>query len=279
MPIVPGQKDPLTGRLVQTLVAQVEDVYYVFIDEHNEIYYNVLDDNFVYAPEFNALHSRIRRLEVLSLHNLSKREQGHYNYLLGNCLSEALEEIDLTRHFASLANIEVDINEVVRNNQMKYFSYGTITGLALCCLAIISLHLFKTVLRSHISAPTYELIFCSMFGGIGAMVFNYRRTQNFRALRVIGNGYQYVDGLLRVIYGVFYAIIALLGIKSGAILSFVQNNSIYLYCFIAVVAGASDKFIMGILKTFEKKTEDENQSESKKREKSKKDGSDESVGA
>lgn len=253
--LTPGQVDKVHNKTVKTVAIDASD-FCVFIDTNNEIFYTVFDSNFKYPPDFNKLNSKIRRLEILVLHNLDKRNQSNYNYLLANNLAEALEETTIKRSWEDLSNIEKDINELVNNTQKKYFTYGTILSFFLILVLILTIYLLKGYLTSFITPSAYQVLFASLFGGIGAIVFNYSKLRKYSMNRVIGRFYNFLDGFVRVFYGSIYALIIIVGIKAGMLMNFINSNSdsLMLLAFVGIIAGASDTFIPAIIKSIESKS-------------------------
>jgi|GEM_PF-3937606 len=256
--LISGEKDPIHGKIVKTVAVQCEE-YYVFIDTNNEIFYAVFGHNFKYPENFNKLNSKIRRLEVLVLFNLDKRNQANYNYLLANNIGEALDEPNIDGVWEELKNIENDINVIVNNEQKKSFTYGTNVSLLLILICVAVLFCNKNYFTKNLGLNAYQICLGSLFGGVGALIFNYSKSKKYQVSRIIGQYYNFLEGGLRIFYGVIYALIIILGIKSGIILSFINgnSNSLSLICFIGILAGASDTFIVGILKSLEKKSTDE----------------------
>lgn len=238
-------------------IAVMTPNYYVFVDINNEIFFAELTSEFTYPRGFNKLHSKIRRLEIIVLQNLSKKDQSNFNYLLANNLGEALDEEDIKSSWEELENIEKDINLLVNDTQKKYFTYGTILSLVVIIFFIIIFYLKRDYIVDKIGQNSFHVFFGSLFGGIGALIFNYSKSKTFSTPRVIGRFSNSLEGGLRIFYGVIYALIIILGIKSGIILNFLNegnNHSLSLSAFIGVLAGASDTFIIGILKALEKKS-------------------------
>jgi hypothetical protein len=250
--------DPVHGKIIKTLAVETKD-FTVFIDSNNEIFYHTSASYNGFPKDFNKLNSKIRRLEILVLSNLSDRDQANYNFLLANNLAESLEELNIERAWDDLQNIENDICLIVNNTQKKSFSYGTNIALLVIVSLIVLSHLNKDNLIYSIGGNPYAIFFCSLFGGIGALIFNYSRSKTFVSNRVIGRFYHFLEGSLRIFYGVIYALIIILGVKSGVILNFFNNanSSLCLFAFIGILSGASDTFITGILKSLEKKSHEE----------------------
>lgn len=256
MSLQTGKPDPHHNRIVKTVAVETQ-AFYVFLDSENEIYYHVSDPNHQYPENFNKVNSKIRRLEVLVLSHMNGHEQAIFNFLLANNLGEVLEEDTIDQSWENLNQIESDINLIVNTQQKKFFSYGTNLSLLIVLVTILLLHLNKEYIISITNADTFDTLFCSLFGGIGALIFNYSKTKKYVSERVIGNFHHFLDGGLRILYGVIYAVIVILGIKSGMVMNFVNNNSTYLLAFLGVIAGASDTFIIAILKSVEQKSNED----------------------
>jgi hypothetical protein len=256
--LIIGEKDPSHGKIVKTVAVMTED-FYVFVDNNNEIFYSVQKSNFSYPKDFNKLHSKIRRLEVLVLHNLRKKDQANYNYLLANNLGEAIEETDINASWEELIGIEKDINLLVNDTQKQCFTYGTNISLVIVTISIILFYLNRSFFISVVGQNTFQICFGSLFGGIGALIFNYSKSKMFIVNRIIGKSSNFLEGGLRIFYGVIYALIIILGIKSGMIFNFLKegNYTLSFIAFIGILAGASDTFIVGVLKAIEKKSIDE----------------------
>ena len=107
---------------------------------------------------------------------------------------------------------------------------------------------------SHSSLNTFEIIFSSFFGGIGASIFLFNKYNNFKIQRSTDNRYIAFGGVLRVVIGVFYALAIILGVKSNILFGFINHmNSINALCFIGLISGASDKIIANAIRIFEEK--------------------------
>lgn len=253
-PLIPGEPDPIRRRIVKTVAVET-DAFHVFIDNDNEIYYYVSQPDYPYPEDFNNIHSVIRRLEVTVLANLGPKEQAYFNYLLANNLGEVLEEKAITGAMGNLKEIEKDIETVINSNQKKYFTYGTNTSLLMVLAGILLLYLYKAELGAYFSEDAFTVMHCCLFGGIGSLLFNYGKTKKYVSNRIIGKFNHFLDGSLRIMYGVLYALIAILGIKAGVILG-MMNESPYLLAFVATVVGASDTLITSMLKSFWEKTQE-----------------------
>lgn len=247
-----GEKDPYFGIPVKLIVFDSEDVS-IYLDNNYEIYYYASSD-VNYCDRFNEIHSKVRRLEILVISGFSSKEKSNYNYLLGNILADTFESDNPEEILRQLDSIEKDILELSSNRLRNAFFLGSNIAGLLIVLVIILLYLFKIELQLTLTKTAYQFIFCSLFGGIGALVFNYSKLKNYNPSKVINSRLAFTEGAFRIFYGGLYGLIILLGIKSEIVFgSLSDSSSDFQLAFAATIAGASDTFIKAIVKSVEDK--------------------------
>lgn len=253
-----GKKDPNFGVIVKIIALTSSEVH-VFIDVKNEIFY-IAEDHVEYCQGFTTIHSKVRRLESLVLSSLDKKKQENYNYLLANILADTFDNRNSSNEIIEeLKNIEKDIEELVSDNQKVSFSNGTNISGIFIIFTIMLFHIFKYDLEILIGENEFAIAFSSLFGGIGALIFNYSKSKTYKINRVLGRRSSFFEGVLRIFYGTIYALIVSIGIKSNIIMGVInQDFSLYKLVFISIISGASDTFISGIVKSIEEKSKEKN---------------------
>ena len=261
-----GETDP-SGYTIKTVVLRKSNLL-IYTTNENEIVYRSEDYN--YPNCFNSIHSKIRKLETLVIDTLDSKKQDKFNYILANLLGEAAEITELVdslpekqneiqkeeenRIRFELEQTESDIYDTIKSIQKHHFSIGTYVGLGIIILILLLLKTYSHWVISHSSLNTFEIIFSSFFGGIGASIFLFNKYNNFKIQRSTDNRYIAFGGVLRVVIGVFYALAIILGVKSNILFGFINHmNSINALCFIGLISGASDKIIANAIRIFEEK--------------------------
>lgn len=210
--------------------------YIVWFDDKDDLWYEVNHKLVVHDDEFHAFWNNCRKLASESLHNLSSEQRRAAIEMRASALSSALES---KYESANLAIIEAFnyINSVNERVSKKRYLVGVIGSAALACA--IAMLLFA-IYRYFPVDDIFQSCGTAMSGGaLGAILS--AATGKIEEARFDANATAiegYMNGTLRVLYGLCGSFVVVMALRSGLIDSkLISSDNERFFAFLLAVAG------------------------------------------
>lgn len=262
MSLVLNIGDKLLGNTIKEVILSA-DTFIVYMDEKNCIQW-VTEGHLVFGNNFGILSNKISYWETMSNKIFDKEDSYNFKCLLAEGYARILDSgDDETANQIVDQTIEHIKKDGAETFRQRYILSSFYTS-AIFVVILILIVFIKSLLLTHITNDTYNIILAGLFGGIGAFIFAMTRSKNYNADVTINKHIHNVDGILRVIFGCFAGVIVALGIKSNIVLGIIgekADKNCFMYAFIGAISGASEVILPNIIKQVENSN---NQSENSK---------------
>lgn len=249
--LVEGDKDPICGDVIRTLV--YKDVHFiVYLTDDSNI--NWATEGYTnFAPDFGLITNRVKSLEHVTKNLYSNHRLEDMNYLLAEALARCLDDHNTILAKDMLDDIETRI--ATSGNQILKIKYllSSVKSTVLIIVFLIMCWILREFITPVITESGFTILLASLCGGIGAFLSSFIRSINFKGDVHIEMYVYKIDGALRIFYGVIAAFIIALAIKSNFILGMLNqlNYSVALLCFCGCAAGASETLVPSIIQKLE----------------------------
>ncbi len=244
-----------SGTKISEIIIQGVD-FIVYMDEGGNIQWSTETTYTDFHPRFGSIQNRVSYWESISNKLFSDADAYDYKCLLAEAYARIIDEknLELSNDIIALTvnRIEKNGKEVLKQVYILSSFFSTLIVISLIILSII----YKNTLISFLNKDAFQILLTSLFGGVGAFVFATLRLRNYSPELAISKRIHRIDGILRVFYGVISGLIIAIGIKSNAVLGFIDKipSTIYLEIFLGIMAGASEVIIPNLIKQVETKT-------------------------
>ena len=89
-----GDIEPTNRKRIHSLIMST-DTWIVYLDDHLDVWWSVLDDyEGEYPEDWGALYNRVAHLETLSINRLAPEHMEPFRRLLGEAIARTLDEED-----------------------------------------------------------------------------------------------------------------------------------------------------------------------------------------
>lgn len=245
-----GQRDPLLGKMVDTLIARCDD-YVVYLDE--DLYVEWATDTHFDGIDGSAdVLNRVSWLETKPKYMLGDDEQKRtYGRMVGEgvarMLSERIKEANTILDQAE-GWIDARSQEAARR--------WLLTGSAVAALPLViagtSLWLFRQPLYVRFGTQETDVIIGACVGAGGALLSIIWRTGKQGWEPEAGPRLHYCEALARIIAGMFGAVVMTLAVRAdllGGVLARASSHSAMFL--LAFVAGFSERLVPGFVSRVE----------------------------
>ncbi len=252
--LVAGDIEPICGNKIKELVIK-SDTFIVYLDENDGIYW-ATDGHEENISDYGLVMNRVRELESLNERILKGKELNTYNYLVAEEIARLFDDSKPDNAITVLNEAERKIKIYGNNKNRLLYIISSLSFTLTISLFIFLIFAFRNSIITNLNRSAYEIIITSLFGGLGAFISVFFRSNNYEPDISLGRSVHILDGVLRNFYGCIAGLFIILGIKSNIIMGFLNKNqeSLILFCFIALVAGASESLIPSLIKQVEGKS-------------------------
>lgn len=184
-----------------------------------------------------------------------KKNSYDYKTLLAEAYARMLDDKDIDLAKNIIENTKERIEKHGREVLKQSYILSSITFTIIIITVLMLIVFNKHSLSEYIfySESKFEIMITTLFGGIGAFVFTVLKLKTYTPEVILSKNVHILDGILRIFYGLISGLIIIICIKSNLLMGFVKDSeqSLYLYCFLGIIAGASDLLIPNLIKQFE----------------------------
>lgn len=246
------------GKKIKDMIL-FADTYIIYIDENDVIQWGT--DRYGSFPErFGEIQNKVSDWESRANRIFGKEEAFDIKCLLAEAYARILDDKDV-----SLARDVIDLaSERIRTQGgailKQYYSVAAVITTAGVLLSIALTKIFKQAFINSFGPEDYGVWMAMLFGGIGAFLFTIVRLKKYQPNILVGKRIHFLDGCLRIVYGVIAGLIIAVAIRSNLVLGFLNkaDNTIYVTTFVGVCAGFSEAFVPDLIRQIQTKAEDNN---------------------
>lgn len=189
--------------------------------------------------KFNDLYHKIKFY-------VPKKEQEHLIAQLGRALFLALCNVYKSEQLKYFNEIEMNITH--RAFARSSFIYVLSAAILTTLLTILS-GIFLDSKDLNINNLQISWI-CPLAGAIGALASTFERSSKLRIDPFSSNSHIILQGIIRIILGLLFGLIALILVKANILLGLAKEN-VWLLLSISLAAGFSERLIPEALRKFE----------------------------
>jgi hypothetical protein len=238
--------------VVSTIVFRTSR-FIVYIDNRKRIAYARSADYGQDPADFGIVINKVDELE-----NLASKA------LLGDSMSckaqvaqglvRVLDEGNGDSALNYLNKLYDGIHQDARHALKARYMLASLVSTLILILIVVLLWINRTFIINQVNVNAFQILLAACCGGIGAFISTFVRSLNFDADVKLSPVIYYLDGFLRIFFGVIAGAVLSLAIKANVILGFITEQdiiSLALICFFSMIAGASERLIPSIIKKIE----------------------------
>lgn len=246
-----GEEGPLGKPIMEIIFCQNSFIVYMDSDEIIQWATN----NHSVHQEFGVIQNRISYWESITNKIFNKEEAFDIKMLLAEGYARILDANNLIVANEAIDNVVERIKRHGREVLKQQYIISSLICTLIVIAALVSIVIWKKEVLLLVSNNAYGVIATSLFGGIGAFIFAILRLRNYSPEIEISKRIHSVDGSLRILYGIIFGLFVSIGIKANIILGFISavEDTIYVKCFMGMIAGASEVLIPNLIKQIEEK--------------------------
>lgn len=252
--LIPGDIETICGNKIKNLVMKTH-TFIVYLDEKDSIYW-ATDQYQGFPDDFGVVINKVRELETVNDKIFKGKQLNSYNYLVAEGVARLLDDGKTDNAMKLLYEAERKITlHGKNNNRMTYILSSLVFSLVLT-VAVFIIYSSRTKVIHQLGQNSYEIILASLFGGIGAFISVFFRSNTYEPDISLSISIHIIDGLLRNFYGCMAGLLVVLGIKANIIMGFLNqtDRSLIVISFIALISGASESLIPSLIKQIEGKS-------------------------
>lgn len=250
-----GQLEPSLNKTIKEIILKDDD-YIVFLDEDNGIQwviYRPIDP----IPDFGKVMNEVRYLETINESLFKNEKLRKFNGLVAEGVARMLDDRDTKNAVNVLDQAKKMIfNQGVQKHRINYVLASAFGSIAVASLLFF---LFQCDHLGKLSHNSYLILTSSLFGGIGAFISAFFRSQSYKPDVSIKTSIHILDGFLRIFYGIIAGTLVALGVISNIIFGFLNSetsdatSSHTVIAFLCLIAGASEFLIPNLINQIEGK--------------------------
>jgi hypothetical protein len=202
---------------------------------------------------FATISNRVNQLETLSMTSLRKYQRKALARMLAGALARIIGDKDEEKAQEVLATAESYYFTRSSENARAWYLGGASFIAFLTFIIACYLWIQKSRAISFFGDNAFEVALGTLLGGIGALFFILRRTDDIQMDATAGPSIHYIESISRVLAGNIGALIVALAIKANFIIGFTQGSgySLPLLLLLCTCAGTSERFVSGMIKRIE----------------------------
>jgi hypothetical protein len=253
-----GEIDPNTGKEVKVLIMS-DPNFVVFLDPKNKLEWSSTGDyeeetGGGFSPLYGETLNVIARLDAMSeIVDLPAVQIKEFRMLLGMALVAMLNKEKPHVIREALRNAEVYLLDRMKEKaRLWYLSAAFITA-AIALVLTGFLGGFYNILSQHIGVNTLEVAMATGAGSIGALISIIFRSNKLAVNLESGKTIYHTEGAIRVVVGIFGALLIALMIKGNLVLGTINTlgNAFAVMLAVCIAAGASEQITPSLIKKVE----------------------------
>lgn len=251
--LVEGDKDPVLGVTIKEVVFK-DTNFIVYLGSKDDIYWSTLGYE-KFSDDFGLVMNKVRELELLNESIFKGKELNRYNYFVAEGVARLLDDHNSTNAMKILDEARREITVQGKNKNRITYILSSIIFTLVIALFIFLLFTFRHFIIESLNQNAYEILISSLFGGIGAFISAFFRSNTYEPDIFLRKRIHILDGLLRNFYGCIAGLLIVLGIKSNLIFGFLNNTdkSLIVISFLCFIGGASESLIPSLINQVEGK--------------------------
>jgi hypothetical protein len=264
-----GQNDPYLNKFIRVIIIQ-DTNYIVYLDNDLNVQWNVNND--LITPKLGKILNQVAILEaksdfikpdkrlIIISKLMGKRSHEFVNFfcdpslsrirsLLGESIARIFDGNDNEEALIALREAEKLISAKNAEYARGWYYQHANNFAILAIVMAVCLWLVRDFLTSYLGETSFEVLFCSLFGAVGAFVFIARRGQKIELDAISGARVHRIEANARMATGMVAAALVDLAIKSGFLFSSISSAAQLKFMVMgSILAGYSERFIPNMVK-------------------------------
>jgi hypothetical protein len=251
MDLTEGETDPALNKTIKALVLSTS-VFIVFVATDLSIQWRTTEKHV--APEhLGDVLNKVAMLEVRSQFISDPVALCNIRRQIAEGLARCLDRQSIKSSWTVLREVEIEIGR--RNKEISwswYFSTAYKLTLA-CAVTLAIMWLLRVWVRAVLGLAAFDVVLGALFGAVGALLSVTTRGDRLVMDANAGRNLHQLEGVSRIGAGMGGALFAGLAVKSGVILggAHLAGNPLAFMLACSIAAGASERLVPSLVKTFE----------------------------
>jgi hypothetical protein len=255
LPYCEGDIEPSLHKKIQVLIDCDTD-YIVYLDDEYFVEWSWTDSYGETPDSFGEIASTVALLETLSTALLPSERVGPFRRLLGEAISRILgdKDADKARQTVETARMYLQARALETARTWYLVTACVIVSIALVTALII--WLLRAKIARLAGTDAFEVGLGGLAGALGAFISILTRLAQPDRIKVdagAGAAIHRLECGARIAAGMAGALLTALAVKADLLLGFAKsaNHHFAFLMVICIVAGASERFVPGLIKRVE----------------------------
>jgi hypothetical protein len=225
--------------------------YIVFVDEDFFVEWDLFSQNYgTLISCYGDISNKLRLLEAVARTSLRKPQIEALSALLSEALARVIGDKDEAKAIKALEMAESYLIARSSENARGWYLCGAATIALPAFLIACTLWLFRSYAVPYLSKDVFEVTLGTLLGGTGALFFVLKRTNKIEMDPTAGPYIHYIESAARVLVGNIGALLVAIALKANIIFGITKTMeySLPLLLVFCMCAGASERFVSGIIK-------------------------------
>ncbi|HVS97218.1 MAG TPA: hypothetical protein VHE54_12075 [Puia sp.] len=250
--IAAGDIDDTTGETIVYVVYSTAD-FIVTIDKKLSLNWETADGFDGFPADFGEVLSNVELADEL-VDSIFKDDRTRlaFKKMLGSVIARLLDDRDSKYACKKLAIVEERIRALGNERIRMHYIFASLFTVVAIVLAFLLVRIFK--LDQSMPWDNLLIVWSVMLGGVGAFITTFARFQNYTGKLEAGLSIHWLDGFLRIFYGLVAGLIVFYAVKANVLVGFSNDSKAsqpWLFYFLAIVAGASEVLVPNLIRQTE----------------------------
>jgi hypothetical protein len=250
--ITAGDTDDTTGEPIIYVVYSTAD-FIVTIDRKLSLNWMTADGFDGFPPDFGEVLSNVELADEL-VDSIFKDDRTRlaFKKMLGSVIARLLDDHDSKYACKKLVIVEQRIKALGNERIRMHYIFSSLLTVGAIVLAFLVIRIAR--LDQKMPWENLLIVWSVMLGGIGAFITTFARFQSYSGNLEAGLSIHWLDGFLRVFYGLVAGLVVFYAVKANVLVGFGNDSKAsqpWLFYFLAIVAGASEVLVPNLIRQTE----------------------------
>jgi hypothetical protein len=247
-----GDTEPSLCKKIKVLI-DCDTHYIVYLDDEYFVEWSWNGD----APDsFGEIASAVALLETLSITLLSPERVGPFRRLLGEAIARVLGDKDAPKARETLETARMYLQARALETARSWYLVTACVIVALALATASGIWILRAQIGGLVGTDACEVALGGLVGALGAFISILIRLARPEGIKVdagAGAAIHRLESSARMAAGMAGALLAALAVKADLFLGFTKSPDRHLafLMVICIVAGASERFVPGVIKRVE----------------------------
>jgi len=249
-PYCEGDVDPTLNKKIRSLVS-CDREYIVYLDDDLSVQWSCTD-SYEEAPEYGEIANGVAHLDTLSGQRLSSSDVESLNWLLAEAMARIMEK-DARAARQSLDNAEAYLKARSLERARVWYLSASFSVAIMALLIAWALWMLRVRVTLSLGDQGLDIAIGALFGSLGALVSILERLPRIQVEASAGRLVHFLEGGGRVLMGMAGGFVAALAVNADLLFAITKSSGHHraLLLMICISAGASERFLPGLIKQVE----------------------------